>query len=337
MIASENRALTDLISDRDSKPFFSIEFFPPKSQNGIVLLDTVVDELKRINPLFVDVTWGAGGSTSELTFDICKNIKETHNLTTNIHLTCTNMKIETIDDTLAKMKNVGLKNILALRGDPPVGQEWVAMDGGLTCALDLINYIKNKYENYFHISCAGYPEGHPISMTNKPFDRMTVEEKARCYEEINEDGTKIYYVCTDENYENELNYLKKKVDAGAKCIITQMFFDTSVFTYFVKKCRDYGINVPIIPGLMLIQNYSGFKRMIKFCKTRVPYDLLEKVESLKDDEEKFKEYGIEFGIAMCKELLSEGVVGLHFYTLNQSEATLKIASALLGTTPILQN
>ncbi len=336
-MTSEDRKLSDLILGRDSKPFLSIEFFPPKTNNGVLLLDKVIDELKEIKPLFLDVTWGAGGSTSELTFDICKNIKEKHQLTTNIHITCTNMKIETIDDTLKKMQQIGIKNLLALRGDPPVGQEWIAMEGGLTCALDLINYIKNKFNDYFHISCACYPEGHPLSMTIKSYDDMSQDEKTRCYEEINEDGSKTYYVCTDENYAKEMEYLKQKVDAGASAIITQMFFDTSVFKYFVKKCREYEINVPIIPGIMLIQNYAGFKRMIKFCKTRVPTVVLEKVESLKDDEEKFKKYGIDFGIEMSNDLLLQGAVGLHFYTLNQSAATLKIASALFESTPVLLN
>lgn len=336
-MASNDSKLSDLILGRESKPFLSIEIFPPKTSNGVLLLDKVIEELLEIKPLFLDVTWGAGGSTSELTFNLCKNFREKHQLTTNIHITCTNMKTETIDDTLQKMQQIGMRNLLALRGDPPVGQEWIAMEGGLTCALDLINYIKNKFNDYFHISCACYPEGHPSSMTSKPYDEMSQEEKARCYEEISEDGTKNYFVCTDENYAKEMAYLKQKVDAGASAIITQMFFDTEVFKYFVEKCREYEINVPIIPGIMLIQNYAGFKRMIKFCKTRVPAALLEKVESLKDDEEDFKRYGIDFGIAMSKELLSQGALGLHFYTLNQSAATLNIASALFDSASIIQN
>ena len=329
--------LSELIPSLGALPFISIEFFPPKPQAGVGALYAVLRDLKAAGPLFVDVTWGAGGSTSSLTFDICKAIKEDHGMITNMHLTCTNVESATINEVLAKCKAAGITNILALRGDPPVGHEWQQREGGFSCALSLIEHIKREYGDFFGIACAGYPEGHPSAMTEMmSYDGLTESELQRCCT-IDEGGARKISVCLDAAYKLEMEYLKKKVDAGASMIITQMFFDFNVFSSFVNNCRSYGIQVPILPGLMLISSYAGFKRMVGFCKTRVPDDVNSTLEDIKDDETKLKEYGVNFGIEMCKKLVDFGVAGLHFYTLNQSATTLDIVQGLVDVLPAAES
>jgi methylenetetrahydrofolate reductase (NADPH) len=199
---------------------------------------------------FVDVTWGAGGSTSMLTMDICRRIQQDFNLVANMHLTCTNVNREEIDETLQKCAKEKILNIVALRGDPPVGQaSWAATDGGFQCALDLVKHIRAIYGDIFNITVAGYPEGHPNKMeiVSEGFESLTTDEQGRCSFSTDESGNEIVRVCRDAQYIEELAYLKSKVDAGADCIITQMFFDCSLFKKFVADCRNIGITVPIVP------------------------------------------------------------------------------------------
>lgn len=310
-------------------------------QAGVAALKKVIQQLKEYNPLFVDFTWGAGGSTSTLTFDLCRDAKETFGLNPNMHLTCTNMDRAHIDTALANCHKHGLRNILALRGDPPAGQErWTAADSQLTCAEDLVHYIRSAYDDYFSISVAGYPEGHPAAMVEvavEDKDSLTASELLRSSLDSktvpNPQGegdleVQIINVCKDEAFAREMDYLKKKIAAGARFIITQMFFDVEVYGTFVKACHDHGIDVPIVPGIMCIANYGGFKRMIKFCKTRVPEAVMNKMEELKDDAEKIKEFGIEFGITMCRRLQELGAPGFHFYTLNTTGVTTSILEGL---------
>ena len=158
--------LSEVIKQHSSSPWVSIEFFPPKTEAGVDSLMRVMKELRKRKPLFADVTWGAGGSTSELTLDLCKRAKNEVGLNPNLHLTCTNMEVEKIHSALEGCKAAGITNILALRGDPPAGQEaWTAVEGGFNCALDLVRYIQKEYGNYFCVTVAGYPEGHPAAMT----------------------------------------------------------------------------------------------------------------------------------------------------------------------------
>lgn len=330
--ATSNPKIIDLIKKKEdgSKPFVSIEFFPPRTETGVKNLYSRMGRMKEsINPLFSDVTWGAGGSTADLTLEIAQQLRETGHVA-NMHMTCTNMEKDgdpkkAVHDALETAKNNGIVNIVALRGDPAAGQEeWKAADGGFTCALDLVEYIREKFGSEFGISVAGYPEGHPnaISLVENP-STMSESEKARS---STEDGK--VYTCLDDDYKKEMDYLKKKIDAGADFIITQMFFDTKVFGTFVSDCRKWGINCPIVPGLMCINAYGGFVKMTKFCKTRVPADLREKMESLKDDPDKVKAFGVEFGIKMCEDLIEIGVDVLHFYTLNLEKITYGILSGL---------
>ena len=239
--------------------------------------------MSRLNPLWVDITWGAGGSTASLTLEITQHIQMLTNLDVMMHLTCTNMTKELIDEALEKCKEYGVRNILALRGDAPHGQEkWTSVEGGFEYASDLVKYIKEKYGDYFCIVVAGYPETH--------------------------------LECDDPD--KDIENLKKKIDAGAEIVITQLFFDTQKFLDFKQRCEDAEITVPIIPGIMPIQAYAGFKRMTSLCKTYVPEKVLEEIELIKDDEKQVKEYGIKYCTEMCEELMSKGINFLHFYTLN---------------------
>lgn len=331
-------------SSHGTGPFVSIEFFPPRTEVGIDSLFKVLSKLTLVPrsespspiPLFVDITWGAGGSTSELTIDLCKKAKTEYGANPNMHITCTNVDRATIDAALVTCREAGIVNLLALRGDPPVGQEvWTATEGGFTCARDLCQHIRNTHGDYFHITVAGYPEGHPTKMVlvSEGYDSLTEAEKGRCSFEIDGNGNESIYVCKDAEFKIEMEYLRSKIDAGASCVITQMFFDCTVFDTFVKECRAYGITVPIIPGLMCVTNYGGFKRMTTTCKTRVTRELMARAEAKKaadEDEGKgdtFKAFGVELGIEMSKHLMASKVDGLHYYTLNSSVATLQIISA----------
>lgn len=235
------------------------------------------------------------------------------------------MEAEKVDIALEGAKAANIANIVALRGDPPKGQEeWTATEGGFTCALDLIKYIREKHGDYFCLSTAGYPEGHPnVIKEVADASSLSESEKGRLVEL---DGKQ--FVCSDEDYGKEMAYLKAKVDAGADMIITQMFFDVPVFLTFVQDCRDAGITVPIVPGLMVIQAYGGFNRMTAFCKSRVPAWVRDSLEAVKDDEAAVKAQGIAIGTKMCQDLLAAGVVPLHFYCLNQEKATFAIMENL---------
>lgn len=310
--------IVDLIKARegeDQGPFTSLEFFPPRTDEGIKNLYARMGRMKEsTSPLFTDITWGAGGSTADLSLDLALHMHNNGHVA-NMHLTCTNMDESIIRDALQKCLDGGIRNIVALRGDPPEGQdEWKATEGGFTCALDLVRYMRAEFGDAFGIAVAGYPEGHPNAITDlKPdeVEGMSESEKKRC-SVING----VTAVCRDEDYKKEMDYLKEKVDAGADVIITQMFFDPEVFINWVKDCRAWGIDCPIIPGLMCINAYAGFKKMVGFCKTRVPPSLEEKMESMKDDKDAVKQFGIEYGAEVCQKLLDSGACGLHFYTLN---------------------
>merc|ERR1719261_1479118 len=247
--------------------------------------------------MWVDVTWGAGGSTADKTLEICINALKYHGLNVMMHLTCTNMPKAKLKEALQTCKDNGICNILALRGDPPAGVntgEWKQVEGGFAHATVLITFIKKEFGDYFCIGCAGYPETH-------------LESTSR---------------------EDDLKYTKQKVDAGADLIVTQLFYDNNEFLNFVKACRQEGITVPILPGIMPIQSYAGFKKMTDLCKTKIPPHINEALEEVKDDEQKVKDYGVQCGIEMCKELLENGVPGLHFYTLNLESAVLRIIDGL---------
>lgn len=284
----------------EGKPFYSFEFFPPKTREGVENLYERLDRMSSLEPLFMDLTWGAGGTTAALTLEISGNAQSLSSAEIMMHLTCTNMPREMITEALDKAKKLGIRNILALRGDPPRGAEsWEQCENGFAHALDLVKFIRQEHGDYFGIAVAGYPEGH----------------------------------ITAESIDSDIAHLKAKCDAGADFIVTQLFYDVDIYLQWVKKCRDAGIQLPIVPGIMPIQNYSGFKRMTGFCKTAVPKEIEDAIEPIKHDDAKVKSYGIELGIQMCRKLLAAGSPGLHFYTLNLERSVNNILEGLGFVTP----
>ncbi|KAK9997749.1 hypothetical protein SO802_022435 [Lithocarpus litseifolius] len=284
----------------EDKVVFSFEFFPPKTEDAVDNLFERMERMVAHNPSFCDITWGAGGSTADLTLDIANRMQNMICVESMMHLTCTNMPVQKIDHALQTIKVNGLQNVLALRGDPPKGQDkFVQIEGGFACALDLVKHIRAQYGDYFGITVAGYPEAHP--------------------DVIGENG-----LATLEAYHKDLVYLKQKVDAGADVIITQLFYDTDIYLKFVNDCRQIGITCPIVPGIMPINNYKGFIRMTGFCKTKIPAEIMAALEPIKDNEEAVKAYGIHLGTEMCKKILAHGIKTLHLYTLNMEKSALAI-------------
>ncbi|KAI9596460.1 methylenetetrahydrofolate reductase-domain-containing protein [Syncephalis fuscata] len=288
-------------AEAENRPYWSFEYFPPKTQQGLLNLYDRMERMYRLGPEFIDVTWGAGGSTSELTLDICGTAQTVYGLETCMHLTCTCMPKEKVDDALKECKNNGIQNILALRGDPPRGQDtWEACEGGFVHAADLVRYIREHYGEYFCIGVAGYPEGHSES----------------------------------EDKELDMKYLKEKIDAGADYIVTQLFYDTDLFIDWVKKCRASGIQCPILPGIMPIQNFNGFKRMTTLSQTFVPQAIYDSLEPIKEDDQAVKDFGIQLAIEMCQKMNEHGISGFHFYTMNLERSIRLILEGLGWVAPI---
>lgn len=217
-----------------------------------------------------------------------------------MHLTCTNMPVESLEAALQQCKAAGITNILALRGDPPQGQEtFTQVEGGFACALDLVRYIRAHHGDDFGICVSGYPEAHPDVIVDDP-----------------EAMRKAYWA--------DIEYLRQKIEAGADFVVTQLFYDVDAYLQFVLDCRSVGITAPILPGIMPLMTYGGFKRMTAFCKTRVPQHVLDTLEAIKDNEDAVKAYGVSLGTMMCQRLLAEGAPGLHMYTLNLDKTAVGI-------------
>lgn len=284
-----------LKAQSEGRKCWSFEYFPPKTEQGLENLFERIDRMYEFGPEFIDVTWGAGGSTSDLTIEICAYAAKHGGLETCMHLTCTNMPVEKIDVALEECKKQGIQNILALRGDPPRGQErWTAVEGGFEHAVDLVKYIKSKHGDFFCISVAGYPEGHT--------DSSSVDDDVR--------------------------FLKQKVEAGADYVVTQLFYDVDVFLQWYDKCRASGITCPIVPGIMPIHTYAGWKRITTLSKTYVPPQMEKDLEAIKDDDQACKEYGIQYCINMIKKMIDHGINDFHFYTLNLEMAVQRILEGL---------
>ncbi|GAA5900620.1 hypothetical protein JCM8208_000549 [Rhodotorula glutinis] len=277
-------------AEREGRPWWSFEFFPPKTSEGWVNLYDRIERMQQLGPIFVDITWGAGGSTSDATTGFVKTAHSELGLETCMHLTCTNMPTEMVDQALKEAYDSGCRNILALRGDPPRGvEEWKPVEGGFNHAIDLVRHIRKKYGDYFDIGVAGFPEGHPQS----------------------------------ESPEAEIRHFKAKVDAGANVVFTQMFYDADVFIDWGRRLRAAGITIPIVPGIMPIQTYAAFKRRTDFAGTIVPKELWDMLEPIKDDDAKVREFGTRYVADMCRKILNAdlGIHGMHFYTMNLSRGT----------------
>jgi methylenetetrahydrofolate reductase (NADPH) len=274
-------------------PLFSFEFFPPKSPAGEENLARALADLEPMSPAFVSVTYGAGGSTREKTVEIVSRLKRDHGLEAMAHLTCVNATCDDLRETLDRMQSAGVANVLALRGDPPRGEtRWAKTLGGYEYAAELIAMLREEYA--FAVGAAAFPETH------------------------------IHATSPDD----DLRYLKAKVDAGARFLITQMFFDNRHYFSFVERAREIGIDVPIIPGVMPILSLDGIKRMTELSAAELPAGLREELELRRGNDEAVAELGVSYATLQCAELLEHGAPGIHFITLNRSPATRAILSAL---------
>jgi len=318
---------------KEGKRFCSFEFYPPKTESGVKKLKNSLSNMVKWNPQWMDVTWGAGGTTSDLTPEICNYIQNDIGGNCMMHLTCTNMPSEKVDIALEQAKKMGFKNILALRGDPPEGQkQWKAVKGGFECALDLVKYIRKNYGDYFGITVSGYPEGHPVVRKKIEDDKWDINKNENPkYYAINKLDDGSYEGVSESDWKKELEYLKKKIDAGGDVIITQLFYDSKLFIEWVKDVRAYGIKAPILPGIMPIRNYGSFSRMTGFCKTVIPKALKERLVELKEDTVKLYEFGLNYLYSMCMECLNatdkDGnklIPGLHLYTMNTEKCTIEL-------------
>ncbi len=293
--------LKDLISHPG--PCFSFEFFPPKNQEAARQLYETVKDLESYHPNFVSVTYGAGGSTRELTREVVMKIQEESRIPTVPHLTCVGHTKDQIFQILDQYAQAGVKAVLALRGDPPRNNpDYDRSQDAFKHAAELVSFIREFNESGRHpdprgfaIGVAGFPEGHP-EMPNRLL---------------------------------EMDYLKAKVDAGADYICTQLFFDNHAFFDYRDRCRLAGIDIPILAGIMPITSLAGMKRMAELSGgTCFPARLLKAIKRAGDDVHAMREVGIQYASSQCAELLDQNVDGIHFYTLNQSGATRKIYSNL---------
>ncbi|KAJ7074128.1 methylenetetrahydrofolate reductase-domain-containing protein [Mycena amicta] len=298
--------LTDKLKSPDSSPFFTLEFFPPRTDQGFENLLPRIARLSSLNPLAVSITWGAGGSTKERSLDLAGITQGEYELDTILHLTCTNMVQGMIDEALKAAKERGITNILALRGGASYStrsnfKSGPPIDPRFKHGADLVTYIRSipEYASHFCIGVAAYPDNHTGQLN---------DESA------------------------EIEYLKLKVDAGADFIVTQLFYDVDGFFQWVKKVREAGITLPIIPGIMPIQTYASFLRLTKLTGARVPDSIMEALEHIRNDDQLVKEYGVNLAIQMINRLTKEGKIpGVHISTLNLEKSVQRVIEGLKWT------
>jgi methylenetetrahydrofolate reductase (NADPH) len=270
----------------------SCEFFPPRTEKGVLKLHETREQLQVLQPAFFSVTYGAGGSTQEKTFETVIDIQKNSDFDAAPHLSCVGSTRENILKLLRDYQAHGIKRIVALRGDKPSGL--VGALGEMRNASDLVEFIRAETGSHFHIEVAAYPEFHPEA----------------------------------KSAENDLNYFIKKVKAGANTAITQYFYNADAYFRFVESCMTRGVDIPIIPGIMPISNFEQLARFSDACGAEIPRWLRWRLKDLEDDKAALQAYGVDVVTVMCERLLAGGAPGLHFYTLNQAKLTLEIAKRL---------
>lgn len=273
---------------------FSFEFFPPKDEAGEEVLWRSISELEELRPTFVSVTYGAGGTTRDRTIEITGRIARETSMTPMAHLTCVGHTVPELGEILDSLAAAGVRNVLALRGDPPggPGTPWTATEGGIEYAADLVDLVKQRAE--FSVGVAVFPEGH-------------------------RDSTSL---------DQDVEVMKAKYDAGAQFGITEMVLRASDYFGLVERCRAAGIDMPILPGIMPILAIGSMKKMVELSGREMPAEVLARIEPLAADPEAVRAEGIRIATELCDDLLAGGAPGLHFYTLNRSKATREIYSAL---------
>ena len=279
------------------RPFFSFEFFPPRDEAAEATLFATIAALRPLDPGFVSITYGAGGSTRTRTVDLAKRLRHDGGLDVMAHVTCAGSTRADLRAVLNDLEAAGIENVLGLRGDPPKDSAaFEVTAGGFAHASDLVAMVSRNYR--FCIGGACYPEKHP--------EAASLEE--------------------------DLQNLKRKVDAGAEFLITQLFFDNDRYFAFVERARSIGIRVPVLPGIMPLTNFEQIRRFTALCGATIPPKLLAELEARRDEPKAVEELGVAYATLQCTDLLRRGAPGVHFYTLNRSPATRAIVSALLAAT-----
>ncbi len=278
-----------------SEPVFSFEFFPPKTDKGFESLYRTVRELKRLEPSYVSVTYGAGGSTRRKTVDIVSRIQREIGITAMAHLTCVCASEDELTAVLDRLEAEGIENVLTLSGDPPADQpEHDRADDAFRYASELAAFVRSRWG--FALAGGCYPEVHPDA----------------------------------PDAETDLRNLKRKVDAGVDVLVSQLFFDNADYFGFVERAKAAGIAVPIVAGIMPVVSSNNIRRIAKLSQARIPEELDRELAKVEGDDERTLEVGIEWATLQCRELLSGGAPGIHFYTLNRSPATRRIHQNLFG-------
>lgn len=270
----------------------SFELFPPKTDAGVENLWYHVDRLVKFQPSYITCTYGAGGTTQDRTLEVVAHVRRKFKLTVATHLTCVGNTADQLRGYLQRAREMGIDNVVALRGDPPQGETtFRSVEGGFSFANELVNFIRKEFKD-MGIAVAGYPETH--------------QEAA--------------------SPEIDLTNLKRKVDAGADIVITQLFYNNADFFAFRDKYQAAGIEVPLIPGLLPVTNSAQIQRITSLCGAKLPADFLGNLSKHEDGSEGQFEVGVEFATRQTAELIAEGVPGIHFYVLNKSEATERVLS-----------
>ena len=283
----------DRILEEAGEPVFSFEFFPPKSDAGERVLGLALESLRQLDPAFVSVTYGALGTSRDRTLELTKWIKRELGIEAMAHLSCVGSTRADLAGVLNEMREAGIENILALRGDPPRGEsDWKPHPGGLRYSTELARMITAEYDACVGGAC--FPEVHPEA----------------------------------PDLAHDLHFLKEKVDSGVSFLITQLFFDNELYFRFVDQARAAGIDVPILPGVMPITDLRQIKTITGMCGASIPPALMEALEWRSHDPEAVTALGVSYATLQCAELLARGAPGVHFYTLNRSHATRAILSAL---------
>ncbi len=287
-----DRSISELFAQK--RPLRSLEFFPPKDDTGVEALRATATALKRMNPDFVSVTYGAGGSTRERTAQVSAMLKEDFGYTVMPHLTCVGHSRDELGEIADRLHTRGFRNIMTLRGDPPKGTtEFKVTADGLRNANELVDLLKTRQPE-FCLGVAGYPEKHPEA----------------------------------PSLDVDLTNLKRKVDAGAAFVTTQLFFDNSVYYRFVERCRAAGINVPIVPGIMPVLSLKQIQRFTQMCGATLPKQLSTRLEVAAEDTDVVETMGIDWALTQIRGLLANGAPGYHLYILNRAKGALALAAGL---------
>jgi len=289
---SSDRPISELFAQR--RPLRSIEFFPPKDDAGVSALRQTAMALKAMAPDFVSVTYGAGGSTRQRTAEVSGFLRGEFGYTVMPHLTCVGHSRAELNEIADRIHADGFRNIMALRGDPPKGSsEFTVAADGLRNADELVSLLKSRHPD-FCLGVGGYPEKHPEA----------------------------------PNAEADLANLKRKVDAGAAFVTTQLFFDNDAYYRFVERCRESGITVPIVPGLMPVLSLKQVQRFTHMCGASLPPKLIRRLEAAGEASEIVEAVGIDWALVQIRDLLAHGAPGYHLYILNRAKSALALAAGL---------